>query len=215
MSHAYLYLYCYHSCCILKPWQKDESESCSPSEMEVLSKVNDCKLLSSELRQDIYDIIHAHPNIFAVSVSQRAPAQIDEINLTRATQEAFAQCIETLVGQNKLPIAETYAIVDGKVSPKLYASQRVQSNSQESESVTTFPVRPYVNGDANVFTVALSSIVARVERDRVMQQLDEQYPSYGFADHNGFGRKDHIETIHNYGSIQGVHRMSFKQVKGR
>ena len=199
------------------PWQKDESESIgvSPSEMEILGKVNDCKLLSSELRQNIHDIIHAHPDIFAVSVSQRSPAQIDEINLTRATQEAFAQCIETLVDQNKLPIDEIYAIVDGNVSPKLYASQRVQSNAQGSESVETFPVRPYVNGDANVFTVALSSIIARVHRDGVMQQLAEKFPLYGFADHNGFGRKDHIEAIHKHGSIQGVHRMSFKQVKGR
>lgn len=181
--------------------------------MEVLSKVNDCKQLTTAQRQDIYDIIHSHPDIFAVSVSQRSPAQIDEINLKRATQEAFAQCIETLVDEHKFPVEETYAIVDGNVSPKLYASQRVQSNSQES--VKTFPVRPYVNGDAKVYSVALSSIVARVIRDKAMQQLDQKYPSYGFVDHKGFNRKDHLEAIHKHGSIVGVHRMSFKQVKGR
>ena len=219
------------SCCILKPFSSflsipsktssdDPSEDClvSSSEMEILSQANDCKELTTEQRLEIFTIIHSHPEIFAITTAQRSPQQIDEINLTRATQEAFAESIETLVEQNNLPTEKdkVYAIVDGKVSPKLYASQRIQTDSPDEHTpFESFSVRPYVNGDANVYTVALSSIIARVKHEEVMRELNELYPEYGFANHSGYGRKDHIEALHRLGSLEGVHRMSFKQVKGR
>ena len=219
------------SCCLLKPFssflqiptQTSSTEPVvSPSQLELLSKVNDCKELTPEQRREIYDIVNSYPDIFAISIAQRSPKQIDEINLTRATQEAFAESIESLVETHNLPFEEVYAIVDGKISPKLYASQRQKpTDSQEEvsdpqpETPKLFSVRPYVNGDAHVYTVALASIIARVARDSEMQDLHEQHPQYGFADHNGYARKDHIEAIHRLGSLEGVHRMSFKQVKGR
>lgn len=215
------------SCCCLKPFsaflpmasqQSAASASeflLSESEMDALSKANDCKELTPARRQEISDIVLSHPDVFAVSVAERSPKQIDDINLTRATQEAFAQSIETVVDTHNFPFEETYAIVDGKVSPKLYASRRKQYDTPgESEALTVFSVRPYVNGDAHVYTVALSSIIARVARDNMMRDIHEQHPLYGFADHNGYGRKDHIEALHRLGSLEGVHRMSFKQVKG-
>mmetsp|Transcript_32884 Transcript_32884/g.69192 ORF Transcript_32884/g.69192 Transcript_32884/m.69192 type:complete len:329 (-) Transcript_32884:110-1096(-) len=214
------------SCCVMKPFSSflpitpespSPSESLvSPAAMDVLSKVNDCKALTATQRQEIYDIIESHPDIFAITVAQRSPKQIDDINLTRATQEAFAESIENLVDKYEFPFEDVYAVVDGKISPKLYASQREQSNSQEeSNTPKFFSVRPYINGDAHVYAVALASIIARVERDAMMQDLHEQFPLYGFADHSGFGRHDHIEAIHKLGGIAGVHRMSFKQMKGR
>ncbi|KAL7532261.1 hypothetical protein ACHAXR_004525 [Thalassiosira sp. AJA248-18] len=217
------------SCCLLKPFtsflsipsldepSSSEESLVSSSEMDILSKVNDCKELTTEQRLEIYNIIHSHPDIFATTTAQRSPQHIDEINLTRATQEAFAESIETLVAQNDLPVDKdkVYAIVDGKVSPKLYASHRNQSDSPDDESFKTFSVRPYVNGDANVYTVALASIIARVTHETAMKELHEQHPDYGFANHAGYGRKDHIEVLHRLGSLDGVHRMSFKQVKGR
>lgn len=214
------------SCCLMEPFSSflpiptpQSSPSSEPivpqSAMDLLSKVNDCKELTVEQRHDIYDVVQAHPEIFAISVAHRSPNQIDDINLTRATQDAFAESIETLVDKHELPFEEVYAIVDGKVSPKLYASQRVQSNSEEDSAPNIFSVRPYVNGDAHVYTVALASIIARVERDAMMRVLHEEHPLYGFDGHSGYGRRDHIETLHRLGAIDGVHRMSFKQVKGR
>ena len=186
----------------------------SQSEMDILSKVNDCKQLTAVQRQDIYKIIKSHPKIFAVSISQRTPEEIDEVNINRAQMNAFAESIETLVEQHDLPFDCVYSIVDGKKSPKLYASQRIQSNDGE-EGMKAFKCRPYVNGDANVYCVALASIIARVVRDEAMQKLNEQYPLYRFSEHSGFGNKEHIELLHKLGAIDGVHRMSFKQVKGR
>lgn len=79
-----------------------------------------------------------------------------------------------------------------------------------------FPVRPYINGDANVFAVALSSIIAKVTRDDLMKhEIHVKYPEYGFDVHLGYGTRDHVERVHRLGSVEGVHRMTFKQVKGR
>jgi len=186
----------------------------SQSEMDILSKVNDCKQLTATQRQDIYETIQSHPEIFAISISQRTPEEIDEVNINRAQMLAFAESIETLVEQHELPFDSAYSIVDGQKSPKLYASQRIQSNDGE-EGLKVFKCRPYVNADANVYCVALASIIARVVRDEAMQKLDEQYPLYRFSQHSGFGNKEHIEILHKLGAIEGVHRMSFKQVKGR
>lgn len=217
------------SCCLLKPlpWFLQSESSAdhivSQSAMSTLSKVNDCKVLTREQRQEIYDTVQLYPDVFAVAIAQRSPQQVDEMNVSRATQEAFAQSIEALVDEYKLPPEEIYAIVDGNASPKLYSSQRKQyhllKECEEASALPpisdTFPVRPYVNGDAHIYTVALASTIARVVRDGIMNDLHHQHPMYGFGDHAGFGRRDHIEAIHRLGAIEGVHRMSFKQVKGR
>ena len=63
--------------------------------------------------------------------------------------------------------------------------------------------------------MALSSIIARVSRELMMTQLHERYPAYGFDRNMGNGSRDHIEALHRYGAVDGVHRFSFKQVKGR
>ncbi|KAL7525718.1 hypothetical protein ACHAWF_001479 [Thalassiosira exigua] len=214
------------SCCALKPFssflrtttEEKGSSACSEravpsSATDALEAVNDCKLLTPDRRREIYDVVRSYPDVFAVSTARRSPEEIDEVNILRATQEAFAESIESLVEEHDLPFDEVYAVVDGKASPKLYASQRSQCDQQATPKI--FPARPYVNGDAEVYTVALASIVARVERDEEMFKLHERYPHYGFADHFGYGRRDHVEAIHRHGSLEGVHRMSFKQVKGR
>ena len=225
------------SCCVLKPYCSIFSDvmmlSSSPiptstiiesepvdmpqSAVDILRQVNDCKVLTSIQRQDIYDIITEYPNVFAITTAYRSAQQIDELNLMRATQEAFAESIEKLVDQCNLPYENCYAIVDGKVSPKLYADKREEESDMHTHQAFTkrFSVRPYVNGDANVFVVALASIVARITRDKMMKALHELHPSYMFDENNGYGTKDHIDILHRLGSIEGVHRLSFKQVAGR
>lgn len=214
------------SCCVLKPfssflWCTTSSSEflVSQSAMRVLNEVNDCKDLTPELRREIYDTVHSYPNIFAVSIAKRYPSEIDEVNLSKVTQHAFAESIEVLADKNKLPFEETFAIVDGRLSPKLYSSKRTHVEIEEADALAEtqkpFSVRPFVDGDAHVFTVALASILARVEHENIMMDLHIKYPLYGFDQHFGFGRKDHIEAIHKHGAIENIHRMSFKQVKGR
>jgi len=213
------------SCCVLKPfssflWCTTSSSEClvSQSAMRVLNEVNDCKELTPELRREIYDTVHCYPNIFAVSIVQRSPSEIDERNLAIVTQFAFAESIEVLADKSKLPFEETFAVVDGRLSPKLYSSKRKHVEIEEAalaETQKAFSVRPFVDGDKHVYTVALASIMARVEHEMIMMDLHIKYPLYGFDQHFGFGRKDHIEAIHKHGAIENIHRKSFKQVKGR
>ncbi|KAL3801198.1 hypothetical protein ACHAWO_013991 [Cyclotella atomus] len=216
------------SCCVLQPFTSflplstKQSSIVSAEVMETMSKVNDSKMLSSAQINQIYDTVMAHPQLFAVSVAHRSPSDIDDLNLLRATQLAFAESIETLVNKHDLPRDKLYAIVDGTISPKLYASERVQTND-EAEQIKTqhelqeklFPVRPKVNADAEVYTCALASIIAGVERENMMKELHKNHPDYGFDRNMGRASKNHIETLHRLGALDGVHRYSFKQVKGR
>jgi ribonuclease HII len=68
-------------------------------------------------------------------------------------------------------------------------------------------------GDATSIAVAAASILAKVTRDDYMIQLDKQYPIYHFAKNKGYGTKDHLLAIENYGYVEGVHRLSFEPVK--
>ena len=70
-----------------------------------------------------------------------------------------------------------------------------------------------IKGDAQCLNVAAASILAKVSRDRYMDELDKQYPEYGFAKHKGYGTKAHIDAINKYGPINHVHRKTFAPIK--
>lgn len=103
----------------------------------------------------------------------------------------------------------------------MYASDRKHRNeSHQAEppkqlEQKLFPVRPKVNADAEVYACALASIVAAVSREQMMAELHSQYPAYGFDKNYGRGSREHIEALHKNGAVKDVHRLSFKQVKGR
>ena len=95
--------------------------------------------------------------------------------------------------------ANAYGIVDGKKAPKL--SIKV-------------PCRPWVKADAEVYSVSLASILAKVSLDRLTEEWHNEFPEYGFNVHKGYATRDHIEAIHRYGPCR-LHRLSFKSLKGR
>ena len=74
------------------------------------------------------------------------------------------------------------------------------------------PVLKIIKGDAKSVTIAAASIIAKVTRDKIMYELDEKYPQYGFKNHKGYPTKKHIEAIHTYGLIEG-YRESYGPVK--
>ena len=73
-------------------------------------------------------------------------------------------------------------------------------------------VIPIIKGDAKALCIASASIIAKVTRDRMMDELDKQYPQYGFKKHKGYGTKAHLEALQQYGAIKGIHRFSYKPV---
>eukprot|EP00521_Asterionellopsis_glacialis_P010942 CAMPEP_0195306846 /NCGR_PEP_ID=MMETSP0707-20130614/37410_1 /TAXON_ID=33640 /ORGANISM="Asterionellopsis glacialis, Strain CCMP134" /LENGTH=215 /DNA_ID=CAMNT_0040371075 /DNA_START=167 /DNA_END=814 /DNA_ORIENTATION=- len=178
------------SCCILTD---------PLSEYTPLPGVDDSKLLEKDERDRIFEHIISHPETYAYSVAEVSNTHIDEVNILKATMDCFRICIEDLAKQENFPLEETYSIVDGKKAPKLEMK---------------FTSRPWVRGDAEVHTIALASIIAKVTRDRIMTELDGVYPEYSFGIHKGYPSRDHIVALHTHGPC-AIHRQSTKPVKSR
>lgn len=111
--------------------------------------------------------------------------EIDRINILQATFLAMKRAYEAM-GQ-----PADWALVDGNKMPLL-----------------PIPGETVIKGDAQCASVAAASILAKVSRDRVLRELDSQYPQYGFAKHKGYGTKAHYEAIKQYGVLP-EHRRTF------
>ena len=153
-----------------------------PKNCEILY-LNDSKQLSAEKREQLYDVILEHA--VAVGIGIVSPQRIDEINILQATYEAMRQAIEKLNPQPAVLLNDAVRI------PQV-AIQQV----------------PIVKGDAKSVSIAAASIVAKVTRDRMMEQYEEVFPGYGFARNKGYGAKEHIETLQTMGPT-AIHRRSF------
>ena len=149
----------------------------------VIEGLNDSKKLSEKKREKLFDEITE--NALAWSVSLVDERVIDEINILQATYEAMRQAIEKLNPQPAVLLNDAVRI------PQV-AIQQV----------------PIIKGDAKSVSIAAASIVAKVTRDRMMEQYEEVFPGYGFARNKGYGSKEHIEALQTMGPTV-IHRRSF------
>lgn len=149
--------------------------------------LNDSKKLSEKKREYLFDIIKEKAIAFSVvSVDEKV---IDEINILQATMLAMKTACEKLEAD--------YALIDGNKIPNL---------SINAQSI--------VKGDAKSPSIAASSILAKVSRDREMLEYDKIYPEYQFAKHKGYGTALHRELLLKYGPCD-IHRRSFlKKILG-
>jgi ribonuclease HII len=147
--------------------------------------LNDSKKLNADKREFLFDPIMQSSQVGIGIVSA---AEIDEINILQATflamQRAFAQLEKT----------PQLALIDGNKSPKLICKTQT-----------------IIGGDAKSLSIAAASIIAKVTRDRIMQQHDQTYPHYGFARHKGYGTAAHAATLAIHGPC-AEHRKSFKPI---
>ncbi len=148
-----------------------------------LEKINDSKKINVTLREKLFDEIYQ--TALAVSVGIVSPEEIDRINILQATLCAMQKAVE------RLSVQPDVVLVDGRDAPEL-----------------SVPCKAIIKGDSLSFTIAAASIIAKVTRDRMMQQYDLQYPQYGFAKHKGYGTRDHRERIMRFGASP-IHRKSF------
>jgi ribonuclease HII len=148
-----------------------------------LATINDSKKISESLREKLFDEIYQ--TAVAVGVGIVSPEEIDRINILQATLSAMRTAIESLTVQPDV------VLVDGRDVPR-----------------ASVPCKAIVKGDSLSLTIAAASIIAKVTRDRIMQQYDSQYPQYGFARHKGYGTRDHRERIMRFGACP-IHRQSF------
>ena len=145
--------------------------------------VNDSKKILEKKREKLFDDIMK--NAIAVGVGLSDVKVIEEINILNATKEAMKQAIYNL------SVRPDYVLIDG--------NQNIQIDI-DRETV--------VSGDAKSESIAAASIIAKVTRDRLLREYDIKYPEYGFAKHKGYGTKQHIEAIKEYG-LTPIHRPSF------
>ncbi len=153
-----------------------------PRDCDILY-INDSKKLSEKKRDELYAQIDKGAVTWAVGIV--SPQVIDEINILQATYEAMRQAI------SKLTVTPDILLNDAVTIPGVDIRQL-----------------PFVKGDAKSQSIAAASIMAKVTRDRIMEEYDKLYPQYGFARHKGYGTKAHIEAIREYGPCP-IHRRTF------
>ena len=151
--------------------------------------INDSKKLSAVKRSALYEVIIKSTKAFAVC--SICAAEIDKLNIRRASLLAMKKAV-LLLG-----IEADYIIIDGL--------DEIPNISKKQEAI--------IKGDAKSFSIAAASIVAKVTRDNIMQNLARNYPQYGFLSHVGYGTKQHREAIKKYGALAKIHRYSFAPIK--
>lgn len=145
--------------------------------------LNDSKKLSEKRREALFEMIIEKAISYGIGWSDQE--EIDQVNILQATFLAMSRAVSQLS-----PAAE-FALIDGNRMPFL-----------------NIPGEAIVKGDGQCACIAAASILAKVSRDRLLIEMDRQYPEYGFAQHKGYGTKTHYAAIKRYG-ILPVHRRSF------
>lgn len=149
----------------------------------IIPDVNDSKKFSEKKRKELYErVIDAAKEYKTFVVSSR---KIDEINILNATMIAMK---EAVLG---LKLKPDIVLIDGNKAPDL-----------------NFNIRCFVKGDQKSASIAAASIIAKVERDKIMEELDLKYDKYFFKKNKGYGTKQHYESIIKYG-ITPEHRKTF------
>lgn len=149
--------------------------------------VNDSKKLTPRQRERLFDRIYAEA--VAVGVGIVDAADIDRINILQASRLSMAMAV------SKLDPTADFLLIDGRYG--IAAEQ---------------PQTPIVKGDARSISIAAASIIAKVSRDRIMQDYHDQFPHFGFDRHKGYPTRAHKDAIALHGPC-GIHRCTFRGVK--
>ena len=148
--------------------------------------LRDSKALSEKRRNELFEQIHE--KALAYSVGMTAAEEVDRINILRAALLAMEKAVLSL---GRKP---DFLLIDGN-------------------SKTSLPIRQkaIIKGDSKCASIAAASIVAKVTRDRIMTEIETEYPGYGFSRHKGYPTKEHLGALRNLGPCP-IHRKSFKGV---
>ena len=153
-----------------------------PKDCKILY-INDSKKLSAKKREELYDVIMEQA--VAVGIGMASPQRIDEINILQATYEAMREAIQKL-----------------SVKPDILLNDAVTIPQVDIRQI------PIIKGDAKSISIGAASIVAKVTRDRLMEEYAMVLPEYDFASNKGYGSAAHIAALKQYGPSP-IHRNSF------
>ncbi|MEM1243869.1 MAG: ribonuclease HII [Pseudomonadota bacterium] len=153
-----------------------------------ITGLRDSKKLTATAREALYQEVTTKARAFAIAIA--TVAEIDQLNILQASLLAMRRA---LLG---LSIQPEIAYIDGCHTPKN----------------VHFPLEAMIKGDSLLAEISAASILAKVARDAEMQQMEVQYPGYGFAKHKGYGTKQHQQALRRLGVLP-IHRKSFAPVK--
>ncbi len=154
----------------------------------LIEGVNDSKKLTHKKREQLFDVIME--KAVAVGIGEMSCEKVDEINIKNATKLAMLQAVENLRDKEGNKVVPDYLLID-------------------AEKLDTYiPQLNIVKGDAKCHGIAAASIIAKVTRDRQMDEADKIYPEYNLAKNKGYGTKEHIDALLEYGPTE-IHRKTF------
>lgn len=151
--------------------------------------INDSKKLTDKKRRILFDEIK---NVaLAYAIVEISPEEIDRINIYEASRKGMTLAVQ------QLKMKPDYILTD--CMPLLEFNELPQEN--------------LVKGDAKAMCIAAASILAKVTRDNILEELDIKYPQYNYKKHKGYPTKEHIELLNKYGPIKGLYRYSYRPVQ--
>ena len=154
----------------------------------VINNLTDSKKLSKKNRNLLYDEIKS--KAIDYSYATASAEEIDKINILQASLLAMKRAF------NLLSAKPDFIYVDGMYCP----------------DIKIFPMKAIVRGDSLIKAISAASVIAKVERDKYMLQLDQEYPQYNLKKHKGYPTKEHLQLVKQYG-INKIYRLSFKPIK--
>ncbi|MGG1215633.1 ribonuclease HII [Micromonospora provocatoris] len=157
-----------------------------PKNCDALVGLNDSKQLTKEKRNAFATLVKEHAISYFIHF--QSAKTIDELNIYEATKQSMKTSVESL------SIMPDYVLVDAMTLP------------------IAIPQDSIIKGDAKSLAIAAASILAKTARDDYMEQLDKDFPMYGFAQHAGYGTKQHLEALETFGPTIH-HRKSFEPIK--
>lgn len=149
--------------------------------------LNDSKKMSEKRREALFEVLQKEAIAFGIGIV--SPERIDEINILQATYEAMREALKDM--EKRFSLSPNILLNDAVTIPGI-----------------PIPQKAIVHGDAKSLSIAAASVLAKVTRDHIMLEYDEQYPKYGFKQHKGYGTKVHREAILTHGPCP-IHRRSF------
>ena len=150
-------------------------------------EINDSKQISEKKREELFDTIKRDALAYGVGIVDAET--IDKVNIYEATKIAMKEAIKNLNHDYDLILTDAMKLENQKVE-----------------------VIDIIKGDAKALPIAAASIIAKVTRDHMMDELAKQYPEYGFDVHKVYGTKRHMDALKQYGPIPKIHRYSYKPV---
>ncbi len=150
----------------------------------LIEGVNDSKKLSEKKREELFDEIKEKAVAWGVGIVDNNT--IDEINILEATRKAMHEAVASL------KVKPDYIFID----------------AEKHVDTCGIPYLPIIKGDALSINISCASIIAKVTRDRMIDELAKEYPEYGLEKHKGYGTKEHTDAIKKYG-LTPLHRKSF------